>query len=62
MFHKLNQRQHATVLAALRCYQQVLDETSGDLPDDLLDIATNGGAIERLELDEIDDLCMELNA
>jgi len=58
---KLSGAELATVLAALRVYQQVLDECAGDLPDDILDIATDGGSFERLGIDEIDDLCEALN-
>ena len=57
----LSPRDLATVLAALRCLQQVLAECGGDLPDDLLNIATDGDSFERLETDEIDDLCERIN-
>lgn len=50
-----------TVLAALRCFQEVVEATNNELPDRLLDIATNGGAHEPMSLDDIDDLCERLN-
>lgn len=57
----LTDREHATVLAALRCLQQVDSECAGDIPEDLQDIASNGGTLERMMNDEIDDLCLKLN-
>lgn len=59
--HALDARELATVLAALRCYQQVSEQCGGDIPDDLQDIADCGGEIEPLEIDEIDELCERLN-
>lgn len=58
---QLTPRELGTVLAALRCYQQVRGECAGDVPDDLADIATDGGAFAAMEADEIDDLCERLN-
>lgn len=49
------------ILAALRLYQQVHDQTGGDLPDDILDIATNGEAHEVIDLEAIDALCERIN-
>lgn len=46
------ERALATILAALRCYQQ-----DGGFED----IATNDGAFEALSNDEIDDLCETFN-
>lgn len=58
--HPLTPRQRATVLAALRFYQH-----SGLLPQPgaqwLKDIATNNGAVEPLDADEIDTLFEDLN-
>ena len=49
------------ILASLRLYQHVYEETGGDIPDDILDIATNGGSHEVLDLEAIDDLCERIN-
>ena len=49
------------ILAALRLYQHVHDETGGDIPDDILSIATDGGSHEVIDLDAIDDLCERIN-
>lgn len=57
----LSPQEHATVLAALRTYQQVLLATNGDIPDELLDVASNGGSFDRMEANEIDGLCERLN-
>lgn len=56
-----DEQELATVLAALRCYQQVRSQCGGDIPEDLQDIADNGGTLEALETDEIDGLCERLN-
>jgi hypothetical protein len=58
----LDAREHATMLAALRCFQQVDSECCGDIPGDLQDIADNGGTVKRLAPDEIDALCERINA
>jgi hypothetical protein len=50
-----------TILAALRAYQQVSEQCAGDLPDDLYDIATNGGAHDALDLEAIDNICERIN-
>lgn len=53
----LTNRQLATVLAALRWFQRTDSaETSAEN-----DIATNGGTLDALSIDEIDDLCERLN-
>jgi hypothetical protein len=57
----LNEREHATVIAALRCFEQVSEQCGGDLTEDLADLATVGGKFEAMDLDEIDDLCVRLN-
>lgn len=49
------------ILASLRLYQHVHNETGGDVPEDILDIATNGGSHELLDLGAIDDLCERIN-
>jgi hypothetical protein len=53
---EIDDREFATVLAALRCYQAVGCGAKGTI-----DIATNGGEFEPLDEEEIDDLCEELN-
>jgi len=55
---KLGLREHATVLAALRLWQANHDSVD---EGDLMEIATNGGAFNRLTEAEIDDLCQKLN-
>jgi len=49
-------REHATILAALRYWQARTTIV------DMMDIATNGGAIDALDGDEIDALCERINA
>lgn len=49
------------ILASLRLYQHVHDQTGGDIPEDILDIATDGGSHEVLDLNAIDDLCERIN-
>ena len=49
------------ILAALRLYQQAHHQTGGDLPDDILDIATDGESHEAVDLEAIDDLCERIN-
>ncbi len=49
------------ILASLRLYQHVHDQTGGDIPEDILDIATDGGSHKVLDLDAIDDLCERIN-
>jgi len=56
MKYELNERELATVLAALRCWQKEL--TSTGIPEDADDIL---GERDPLTLDEIDDLCERLN-
>jgi hypothetical protein len=53
----LSRREHATILAALRYYQ------SGGTADrsDIVEIATCGDDFSPMTVDEIDDLCMEIN-
>jgi hypothetical protein len=54
--HGLNDRQLATVLAALRAYQRTPRQSS-----DIHDVATNGGELSPLDDVEIDELCESLN-
>ena len=51
-------RELATVLAALRYYQ---NSPSIGEPSYVNDIATGNGAFEHMTADEIDDLCEKLN-
>ena len=53
---QLTERQLATVLAALRLWQ---NQRSFNLA--ILDIATNGDQLDPLNTDEIDQLCEEIN-
>lgn len=57
----ISTEQRDMILAALRLYQQVHDQTGGDIPDDILAIATDGGSHEVIDLDAIDDLCERIN-
>lgn len=58
--HYFGTRELATILAALRFYQQVIMD---QLPRSafILDIATSCGEFKALNNDEIDDLCDKLN-
>lgn len=49
-------KEQSLILAALRCFEQVRAQCSGDLTEDLLDIATNSGKHDAPESDDIDDL------
>jgi len=57
----LNERETATVLAALRQRQAALEADKDVEPDALEDVATNGGTLEALTAEEIDTLCERLN-
>jgi hypothetical protein len=57
----LASRELATVLAALRLWQQTVNRLDSDCEDGLADIATDGGAFEPLDEDEIDGLCERIN-
>lgn len=54
-------RELATILAALRYWQAYGQQDAGPV-DDFNDIATDGGTLEPLSADDIDALCMRLNA
>lgn len=58
---KLTVRELSSVLAALRLLQCELATARGSLPEDVWDIATNGGTHHALTHDEIDALCQRLN-
>lgn len=51
--------QTATILAALRLYQNAI--ACGDIPGGIADIATNGHAFSALDGDDIDALCEAIN-
>jgi hypothetical protein len=60
----MNTREHATVLAALRYWQRIISSYpygDGSLPSPEEDVATNGGDVEALGSEEIDDLCERIN-
>ncbi|RFC64747.1 hypothetical protein [Mesorhizobium denitrificans] len=59
--YRISAEERDTILAALRVYQQVYDQTGGDLPDDILAIATNSGAHEPIDLESVDTLCERIN-
>ncbi len=59
MLLRVNDREHATILAALRSYQRV--EPAGLVPSAIEDIATNCGLHEPMLVDEIDALCERIN-
>jgi hypothetical protein len=54
----LNDREKATILAALR-YWQTLPEH--EIPTEILDIADNGGTVVMMTDDEVDGLCERIN-
>jgi hypothetical protein len=59
--HTLSDREHATVLAALRYWQAA--GANGDLRynDEMIDIATNGGTVTECTDEDVDALCERLN-
>lgn len=56
----MDDRQQATILAALRYYQHFLYQNEPGVPG-LRDIATNGGVLQPLTTAEIEILCDEVN-
>lgn len=52
-----DRRDTATILAALRHYQRDLMREGDWIAHDILDIATDGGTLEPMTAEEIDDLC-----
>lgn len=62
--HKLDDRERATVLAALRYWQAygLRAPIQGQRMTMIREIADNGGEVEALSENEIDDLCERLNA
>lgn len=57
----VNERQHATILAALRIYQKTGMSEPTNRPVAIHEIATNSETIIALNADDIDDLCELLN-
>lgn len=58
----VDDRELAAILAALRFHQDEDLQAAGSIPDQAVrDIATNGGEVQPLDYDEIDDLCQRLN-
>lgn len=54
-------QEHATILAALRYYQENGQGEPHNRSDAIHDIATNGGAVVSMDADGIDDLCQKIN-
>lgn len=61
MKYEINDQQMATILAALRYYQQNGQGDPMNRSDDIFDISTRGEEVISLDDAGIDDLCMELN-
>jgi hypothetical protein len=62
MLLELSDREHATVLAALRYWQgEILADQFGRFPPEIEDIASNGGTVQALDVGEIDTLCERIN-
>jgi hypothetical protein len=57
----LDNHQHATLLAALRVYQQAMNLNGGKPPADVAEIASNGGTVAFIPESGIDDLCYGIN-
>lgn len=57
----IDDRQHATVLAALRLYQRELNFNGGAVPQDVVEIATNSGAVVPMDDEAIDALVDGIN-
>lgn len=57
---KLHHRELATVLAALRFWQQTHADGSS-INGGFINIATDNGTFDMMRLEEIEDLCMDLN-
>ncbi|MDR6397920.1 hypothetical protein ACTOWA_00535 [Herbaspirillum seropedicae] len=57
----VSEAEKATILAALRIYQQQLNLRGGAVPSDVFDIANVGGTVDPLDDFEIDALCERIN-
>lgn len=59
---RVDRRELATILAALRFHQDENLQGSGDIPDQTVgDIATDGGALKPLNFAQVERLCQRLN-
>jgi len=60
----LNDREISAVLAGLRMLQYAIDNATsyGGLHEDIIDISSNGGTLEPLGSEEIDELCERVNS
>ena len=59
---EVSEREVHTILAALRFYQERGQADSRNRSDWIDDIATDGGTAKALDSNEIDELCLRLNA
>ena len=59
---RIDRRELATILAALRFHQDENLQGGRDIPDSFLkEIATDGGRVKPLNFEEVNDLCQRLN-
>lgn len=56
-----NDQEYATILAALRFYQEYDQGEPSERSDAIHDIATNGDAVISLDNEAIDNLCEKIN-
>jgi hypothetical protein len=61
MADRFDSRENATILAALRYYQQVLSHNGNSPPVSVAEVATNGGTLKPLTSADIDTLCEKIN-
>lgn len=60
-FYALDAESHATIIAALRYYQQQGMGDPFNRSDDIHELATNGDEVQSLDEGDIDNLVVELN-
>lgn len=58
---EVDDREVATILAALRFYQAGRQFDASARMEAIDDIATNGGDVDALDAEEIDELCERIN-
>ncbi len=58
---KTDERELHTILAALRLYQDLGQDSRGCRSEWIDELATNGGAVPALDATEVDQLCERLN-
>lgn len=58
---RIKRAELATILAALRHWQNALEANGGHPPADLFDTATEAGRFLRLNTRQIDEICARLN-